>query len=223
MQPREWYGELAARVSRGAVTAKASNLGGLHAARQAHQGQFWTPAPIARFMWRIVEQVFAARLATADGVLTVLENSIGSGRLLQFADPARVVVRGCDPDRETLQALSQRMTAAGFDVELLDCGLEEIRADGFDVAPRLSGLVGVDTDDAARAADVVPRRDADLGVGRTMRRHVERCRRHRIAFDRGDRVRDVDRLVAVVAELLRAFSRRELIGLGELAGAHRQV
>lgn len=83
-----WYAPLAEIRSLGSTQAKASNLGGLAEARRQHLGQFFTTNEIARFMFDFV--------ADLDGVDSLLDNSIGSGRLLQFADPTRHKIFGVD-------------------------------------------------------------------------------------------------------------------------------
>lgn len=88
-----WADGLLEIQSKGSTTAKAASLAGLHEARQAHQSQFFTTLPLSHFCWRLVEPLME-RLASRDRILagesakiSVLDNSVGSGRLLHWATP----------------------------------------------------------------------------------------------------------------------------------------
>lgn len=124
-----WY-RLEGYRSRGQTVEKATTLAGLHEARAAHAGQFWTPTSVARFAWALAARVDVPQTRRR----TVLDTSIGSGRLVQFADPARDIVYGCDTDAAAVDALSANLGEAGFYYELLPAGLETVAPEGFDVA-----------------------------------------------------------------------------------------
>lgn len=127
---KNWYAELESRRSAGQDTAKATGLHDLHARREIHQGQFWTPSPVARFMWDVA---LAALGNSAERGLSVMDNSIGSGRLVQFArDVDRVY--GCDIDADTVQALGEAMSAGAIQHDLLGVGMQSVSASGMDVA-----------------------------------------------------------------------------------------
>ena len=49
-----WYSPLRSIISRGSQIDPVGGLAGLHAAREQHLGQFFTPETVVRFMWRIV-------------------------------------------------------------------------------------------------------------------------------------------------------------------------
>lgn len=130
----DWYASLATRKSRGATAERPGSLAGLAAARREHQGQFFTPEAVARFMWALAAPVFAARKAQGGGKARILDNSVGSGRLLRFADPAEHQLYGVDVDEDTITALNVAAAEAGFEYEFLSCGMEDINPSGFDLA-----------------------------------------------------------------------------------------
>lgn len=129
----DWYAPLAARQGRGATAARPGSLAGLAAARKEHQGQFFTPAPVARLMWEIAQPVFEA-CAQYHRSARILDNSVGSGRLLRFASADRHALFGVDTDGEAVAALSAAAAAAGFEYEFLTCGMQDITPKDFDCA-----------------------------------------------------------------------------------------
>ncbi len=125
-----WYASLANRLSAGQQTAAASRLADLHQRRQMHEGQFWTPHAVAKLMWAIA---LRAHGDAADQGLSVLDNSIGSGRLVQFVRPIDTVY-GCDMDGDSIAALSEALHAGGIGHELENVGMESLDVSGVDVA-----------------------------------------------------------------------------------------
>lgn len=123
-----WIEPLRGRPSRGSSAPRPGSLAGLAAARALHVGQFWTPDAAAALLWRIAGQAM-------EGVarrVHLLDTSVGVGRLLQFADPARHTVAGVDVDGELIEGLSAAAEAAGFQADFLCAGLEEVSPSGFD-------------------------------------------------------------------------------------------
>lgn len=125
-----WYEPLVNHLSAGQLAAKATCLADLHARREAHQGQFFTPTAVASLMWDLARAAFGKH---ADAGLRIFDNSIGSGRLVQFAGECDSV-HGADVDAVTLQALDLAMTAGGISHDLEGLGMESVRASGMDVA-----------------------------------------------------------------------------------------
>lgn len=123
-----WYEPLRSLVSLGSQAGKIANMGELHAARQQHLSQFFTPDVIARLMWSVVADW------TPNRKVSILDNSVGSGRLLQFADPARHVVFGVDVHVPTIEAVQGTFEAAGFEGSFRHAGMEDIHPTRFDVA-----------------------------------------------------------------------------------------
>lgn len=128
-----WYAPLAARKGRGATAARPGSLAGLAAARREHEGQFFTPEPVARLMWQAAQPAFDA-CTKHRRIAHVLDNSVGSGRLLRFAYPSLHALYGVDTDAEAIAALSEAASTAGFTFDFLACGMQDITPTGFDVA-----------------------------------------------------------------------------------------
>ncbi|SPS02896.1 Helicase superfamily protein II (fragment) [Cupriavidus taiwanensis] len=103
-------------------------MGELHAARQRHLSQFFTPDAIARLMWGAVDSWRPGRK------VSVLDKSVGSARLLQFADPAAHTLYGVDVHEPAIAAVQQCVEAAGFEGSFRMAGMEEIHPRHFDVA-----------------------------------------------------------------------------------------
>lgn len=118
MQANNWYEPLRAIRSLGSNKSKIANLGQLAEARKKHLGQFFTPDHIAAFMWSLVKSV---------PIASILDNSIGSGRLLQFADPAKHSIFGVDVHAETVDHVKSVFESAGFNCEIHCSGMEYIQ------------------------------------------------------------------------------------------------
>ncbi len=123
-----WYDPLRAIVSLGSQAEKIAHMGELHAARQRHLSQFFTPESIARLMWGVVAAWLPARK------VSILDNSVGSARLLQFADPTVYSLYGVDVHAPTIEAVQASVEAAGFDGSFRHAGMEEIHPRHFDIA-----------------------------------------------------------------------------------------
>jgi hypothetical protein len=131
-----WYAPLQALDSLGRSATRPGSLAGLAAARASHRGQFFTPGPIGAVMWRIVAPAMDAYLAadpSGRDHVRLFDNSAGSGRLFQFADPKRHVLYGVDTDAATLAELARVAQAAGFICTFESTGLENLDPDGFHV------------------------------------------------------------------------------------------
>lgn len=122
----DWYAPLRELQSLGSLAAKADSLAGLHEARRRHQGQFWTPDPVARFMWSLVEQPLARYADKASTKASVFDTSVGSGRLLQFCDPAKHIVGGADTDPDAINLVKEVFEQAGFECMFEHAGMENL-------------------------------------------------------------------------------------------------
>lgn len=127
-----WYDPLRSVASKGSQAERPGSLAGLAAAREIHQGQFFTPDAVAALMWRIVEPAMA--VIGDRRSISVMDNSVGSGRLLQFASPDKHRLYGLDVDGETIGELGRVAQTAGFTCEFETAGLETARPDNMDVA-----------------------------------------------------------------------------------------
>ena len=130
-----WYDALRGTESRGSQAERPGSLAGLAAARRVHLGQFFTPDKIASLMWGIARSAMDdAETKSQRSMFSVLDNSVGSGRLLQFADPAKHRLAGVDVDEPLLVEVGETVKQAGFMCDFEVCGMESIRPYGFDVA-----------------------------------------------------------------------------------------
>lgn len=133
-----WADGLLEIQSKGSTTAKAGSLAGLHEARQAHQSQFFTTLSLSHFCWRLVqplmERIAAREQVRASGIdkISVLDNSVGSGRLLHWATPDIHSLYGVDVDEGCIASLSQAAMNAGFTYEFIHAGMEDVRPRHFD-------------------------------------------------------------------------------------------
>ncbi len=129
-----WY-TLEDHKSLGQQHPGVARLADLHAARQEHLSQFWTPTHIAKLMFEIANQAIGPALERRPGAcVAVLDNSIGSGRLVQFCNPNQHDIYGADVHAPSVQALSANLTAAGFHFDLVVAGIEEVTVTNVGVA-----------------------------------------------------------------------------------------
>lgn len=126
-----WNATCLELVSKGSCSKKPGSLAGLHEARQQHHGQFFTPEPIAKLCWQIASAAVPADFGRR---VRLLDNSVGSGRLLSFATPDQHELYGIDIDERCIDALSQCAEQAGFTFEFRPCSMEALRVSGMDIA-----------------------------------------------------------------------------------------
>jgi hypothetical protein len=124
----DWYAPLRAMESLGATDIGVAHQGELAAARRRHLGQFFTPENVARFMWGFVDRFNPKRK------VSLFDNSIGSGRLLQFADPDIHSIYGVDVHEPAITACQSLFEAGGFTVSLKHAGMEDLRPSNFDIS-----------------------------------------------------------------------------------------
>ncbi|OGU23761.1 MAG: hypothetical protein A2580_17920 [Hydrogenophilales bacterium RIFOXYD1_FULL_62_11] len=126
-----WYTELRAVQSLGSSSDRPGSLAGLAAARRKNLGQFFTGDDLAALVWQLG---VAGPSAGLNRKVSILDNSVGSARLLQFADPDKHYIAGCDVHGPTITALIDAAESHGLDCDLVAAGMESIRPSGFDVA-----------------------------------------------------------------------------------------
>lgn len=129
-----WYEPLKSLQSKGSLTARPGSLAGLHEARKNHQGQFFTPDGVASFMWRLVEPAMQNYHQKIPVRLAILDNSVGSGKLLQFADPEHHEIYGLDVDENAVAELGKVAESAGFRCHFEAAGMEACRVSNMDLA-----------------------------------------------------------------------------------------
>jgi Helicase conserved C-terminal domain/SNF2-related domain len=129
-----WRSLAEAITAKGLTAVNSRGLAGMAAVRRIHEGQFFTPDAIASLMWRLVSPSLESFWQQHQQKLSLLDNSIGSGRLMAFADPKKHVLYGADTDARCIKALSSDAKSAGFDYEFLHGSMAEIRPHGFAAA-----------------------------------------------------------------------------------------
>ena len=130
-----WYNdELRDLKSLGQTAAKASCLGELHDRRDVTMGQFFTPLAIASLMWSLAEPAMArARMLDPQRLISLMDNSIGSGRLLHLADPTMHSIAGVDVHGPSVERFMRAAQQAGFLCDIHTAAMENTSFKRFDV------------------------------------------------------------------------------------------
>lgn len=129
-----WYNNLSEIKSLGSTSNKPGSLAGLHQARQEHLSQFFTPDDIARFIWSLATPMIDRAIQRRPThKVSILDNSVGTGRLIQFADPQRNILGGYDIHLPSINALIEATTAAGFEADFIHSGMEDVKPRNFDI------------------------------------------------------------------------------------------
>ncbi|QRD62718.1 hypothetical protein H8Z72_23505 (plasmid) [Xanthomonas citri pv. citri] len=132
--PAPWFEPMRDVKSLGETTARPGSLAGLAAARRENLAQYFTPDEVAALMWRLVVPA-AEQVRGADGgKVSILDNAIGKGSLIQFAEPNRHFVAGMDVHSESIEALGQVLADAGIEHDLLHADMAEVHPRRFDCA-----------------------------------------------------------------------------------------
>lgn len=135
MQTQSWYTQAAEHKSLGSQADRPGSLAGLHQARESHLSQFFTPEAVARVAWSIVAPAINAAIASGEWYkISLFDNAIGSGRLMQFADPEHCRIYGNDIHAESVGVLTKALEAAGVEAEIVVSGMEDVHPRGMDVA-----------------------------------------------------------------------------------------
>jgi hypothetical protein len=130
----DWYAPLRCMASLGSTAARPGGLSGLAESRQHTLSQFFTPEPVVRLLWSIVQPAMAQHRAERYArPVTLFDNSFGSGRLFQFADPTLHRLYGIEVHQPLADAVSTAVADAGFTAEIVAGSMEEHRAHGFDI------------------------------------------------------------------------------------------
>lgn len=119
-----WYDPLRSIRSLGSQKEKIQNMGQLAEARKKHLGQFFTPDDVAAFMWSLIKNL---------PIHNICDTSIGSARLLQYADPQKHRLFGVDVHADTVNTVKEVVENAGFDCEIIHSGMESVRPVGMDL------------------------------------------------------------------------------------------
>lgn len=126
-----WYDALASIDSLGKLKPRPGSLAGLAARRKETLSQFFTSRGVARLMWAIASPAMERAIARCPGSkVAVLDNSIGSGRLVSHADPDRHFVLGNDVHRDSAAPLAAALRRHGFDCDIRIAGMQAVRVFG---------------------------------------------------------------------------------------------
>jgi len=130
----DWYQPLRNIASLGSQVKRPGSLVGLHAARREHLGQFFTSDALAGFLWKLATPAMQRAQAEEPGCrLSLLDNSVGTGRMFQYADPKRHTLAGTDVHKPSVQALAKAAKEAGFVCEFENTGMQTINPKGFHI------------------------------------------------------------------------------------------
>lgn len=126
-----WRRRLEEIQSLGSQDKGVSSLSELHEARRRHLGQFFTPLKYVKLMWQIATQFIPA---DAGRKIKLLDNSIGTGRLLHFAEAERHEIYGFDAHEPVVRSVQTAMDEAGFQGQVIWCGMQDASPIGMDIA-----------------------------------------------------------------------------------------
>jgi len=129
-----WRNKALTVTAKGTTVRKADSLADLHRRRDEAQGQFYTPDWVSEQMWGLLLPVLDLINQNHQRKAAVLDTSVGSGRLLQFANPDQHNLYAIDVDQRCVDALSEDATDAGFTFDMQCAGMEEVKAKNFDAA-----------------------------------------------------------------------------------------
>jgi len=129
-----WRNKSSVIKSKGVTTDKATSFAGMHIRRKETQSQYFTPEWISLGIWETFNNIF--QLARASGItnFSVLDNSIGSARLLVGAPVEEMSLYGLDIDPRCIKALNHDAEHAGLCYEFICGGLQDLTASGFHFA-----------------------------------------------------------------------------------------
>jgi hypothetical protein len=129
-----WQEKLNGRKSLGQVAAKAKSLAELHDARRGHLGQFFTPDAVVSWIWAVIQPTFATALAEQGGRVSLVDNSVGIGRMFRMANPESYTLAGCDVHSDSVEALVAAAQAGGFRCDFHSVGMETVRLGHYSAA-----------------------------------------------------------------------------------------
>lgn len=125
-----WYpSALNEHKSLGSQSERPGSLGNLAAKRKETLSQFFTP------LW-VVKKVYAAlESCTTDSprLISMLDNSCGSGRWFAYADPEKHALRGVDIEETAISALDKHVDEAQFDYDFVNASMVDVKIDKMDI------------------------------------------------------------------------------------------
>ena len=129
-----WRKESKKVESKGLQIPKSKSLADLSQRRQATQSQYFTPDWVSRGIWSVLNQMMNAVPKRKPAIFSLLDNSIGSGRLLEGAPVESLSIYGLDPDPRCIDALNTDANNANISHQFYCGGMEDLTAANFNFA-----------------------------------------------------------------------------------------
>jgi hypothetical protein len=129
-----WRNHSRSVESMGLNSSKASSLGDLHRRRAETQGQFFTPEWVSMGIWETLVGAMEAAKAYGINYFSVMDTSVGSGRLFEGCPTKDVRFLGLDTDHRCISALSKDAAKAGIMHEFLTGSIADLSADNISFA-----------------------------------------------------------------------------------------
>jgi predicted RNA methylase len=125
-----WLQQTQQLTSKGQTAAKATSLADLHRRRAETEGQFFTPPGIAARIWEVLTPTVHA----AERLVSVLDSSVGSGRLFASAPVEHCAFYGLDSDEDCIAELRNATKGSNHCYTFETGKLEDLDARRFDLA-----------------------------------------------------------------------------------------
>ena len=116
-------------TSKGISSKRVTRMADLAKRRQETQSQYFTPLWISLGF----QSILATLTERTTRKITLMDNSVGSGRLLANTNPDKHILFGCDVDERVIDTLSQDAKKAGFTHTFYHEGMENINARNIDI------------------------------------------------------------------------------------------
>lgn len=124
-----WEQQLLSIQSKGQLTEKPGGLAGLAARRALTGSQYFTPVWVSQLIGEIIQAN-----TNKDAYYSVLDNSMGSGRLFMWANPEQFSLSGCDIDKEKVSLVGDALSESGFSTNFIASGIEDVELGEYSIA-----------------------------------------------------------------------------------------
>jgi len=124
-----WEQQLLNIQSKGQLTEKPGGLAGLAARRALTGSQYFTPVWVSQLIGEIIQAN-----TNKDAYYSVLDNSMGSGRLFMWANPEQFSLSGCDIDKEKVSLVGDALSESGFSTNFIASGIEDVELGEYSIA-----------------------------------------------------------------------------------------
>lgn len=125
-----WETQLLNIKSKGQQTEKAGGLAGIAKRRALTGSQYFTPSWVSEAAGALIK-----RSVSSEKAYTVLDNSMGSGRMFLWVDnPEQYSLYGLDIDDAKVAMVGDAFDSAGYSTDFAACGMEDVRLGHYSVA-----------------------------------------------------------------------------------------